>query len=815
MVTGSAHAQLWSGVINSTRAVDWTNVGIPGGLPDASWTQCGSTISAYTGSGATIQSQLATCSANQYVLLGPGTFTLSSGILFPVNTTGHLVLRGSGSNSTILIFSGGASGCNGQSGFICAQSSDGTFRGSGGTPNVANWTSGYAQGATQIILSSVSGIIAGKTELILNQCDTGWTGSTCTTGSSVDNNGYFECATPWASAGLGCNSANESADGQSWRGSTLAYAWQQEEVLVTAINASGCGATCVTISHPLHHPNWSSGQSPIAIIIQPLPQVGVENLSIDGTSAQSVGDGVYFFNTFQSWVSGVRVVNAMAHAVSAGTGVNDLFQNNYVFGNPSSYGDNTGFSENSGGNNLVQNNICQQVHICWLNDGPSEGDVFAYNFSVNQYNGTNSNDNMIAATVAHSAGDNFQLFEGNAINSMLDDNDHGTHLNQTRLRNFIWGWESCANGQCQTNTAKAGQASAMISVFGARYGADVGNVLGTNGWSSVYQSATFFSGGDVFQLGAGNANAPAQPTDTLVASTRLRWGNYDTVTNAVRWCGNSSDTGWSTTCSSTSEVPTGAPTYPNSVPTLGDTGAGQSALPTSFYLSSKPAWFGSIPWPAIGPDVSGGNIGQCTGTLNTSGHQSGLPATNGTQCIGTSLTTGWAGHVNAIPAQACYFSMGLPPDGTGSVGSFNATSCYSSSPGSPSVSFSPSSYTWPTPVTVGTGSSTQTIVLSNVGTGTLNISLPITVTGPNALEFSIISNQCASTFGGIIVAGGSCNLVLQFSPSAIGLRSATITMNDNASGSPHTVPLSGTGTGPPVISLPPPASPVLIGVAAF
>src|SRR5260370_16954992 len=29
------------------------------------------------------------------------------------------------------------------------------------------------------------------------------------------------------------------------------------------------------------------------------------------------------------------------------------------------------------------------------------------------------------------------------------------------------------------------------------------------------------------------------------------------------------------------------------------------ALPTSFYLSAKPAWWGALPYPAIGPDVKG------------------------------------------------------------------------------------------------------------------------------------------------------------------------------------------------------------------
>src|SRR5258707_3840201 len=66
MYPAVAQAQLWNGVISPSRAADWSQVGIPGGLPDANWTQCGSTIGAYTGTAATIVNQLATCGANQY-----------------------------------------------------------------------------------------------------------------------------------------------------------------------------------------------------------------------------------------------------------------------------------------------------------------------------------------------------------------------------------------------------------------------------------------------------------------------------------------------------------------------------------------------------------------------------------------------------------------------------------------------------------------------------------------------------------------------------------------------------------------------------
>ena len=109
LLGGPSHSQaqqLWSGIISPSRAIDWTQAGIPGGLPDGSWTQCGSTIAAYTGTAATISSRIQACKANQYVLLGPGTFNLSSSIDFASKS--RIVLRGSGANSTFIVFTGSA-----------------------------------------------------------------------------------------------------------------------------------------------------------------------------------------------------------------------------------------------------------------------------------------------------------------------------------------------------------------------------------------------------------------------------------------------------------------------------------------------------------------------------------------------------------------------------------------------------------------------------------------------------------------------------------------------------------------------------------
>jgi len=65
-------------------------------------------------------------------------------------------------------------------------------------------------------------------------------------------------------------------------------------------------------------------------------------------------------------------------------------------------------------------------------------------------------------------------------------------------------------------------------------------------------------------------------------------------------------------------------------------------LPPSFYLASKPNWWGSRPWPGIGPDITGG--------------------------------TGWQAFVNNNPAADCFATTTV--NGTSNTSSFNPDACY-------------------------------------------------------------------------------------------------------------------------------------------
>ncbi len=100
----------------------------------------------------------------------------------------------------------------------------------------------------------------------------------------------------------------------------------------------------------------------------------------------------------------------------------------------------------------------------------------------------------------------------------------------------------------------------------------------------------------------------------------------------------------------------------------------------------------------------------------------------------------------------------------------------------PVVTFSPTSLAYANQP-VGTTSSAQTVTLSNTGSGALNIS-SIATTGDYAQ-----TNNCGASLG----AGASCSINVSFTPTAAGTRPGALSVTDNASGSPQTVALSGSG----------------------
>ena len=110
----------------------------------------------------------------------------------------------------------------------------------------------------------------------------------------------------------------------------------------------------------------------------------------------------------------------------------------------------------------------------------------------------------------------------------------------------------------------------------------------------------------------------------------------------------------------------------------------------------------------------------------------------------------------------------------------------------PLASLSPTSLTFGSQ-SVGSVSAPQTVTLSSNGTA------PLHITSISASGDFAESDNC----GKGVAAGSTCTFSVTFIPAASGTRTGTLTINDNAAGSPQTVSLTGTATSAsgPVVSL--------------
>ncbi len=189
---------------------------------------------------------------------------------------------------------------------------------------------------------------------------------------------------------------------------------------------------------------------------------------------------------------------------------------------------------------------------------------------------------------------------------------------------------------------------------------------------------------------------------------------------------------------------------------------------------------------------------------------SGTAALNISSISFTGTNAGDFAQTNNCPASlavnaSCTISVTFSPTSAGSrTASLKLTDNADDSPQSialsgtgnanaPAVSLSPTSVSFGNQ-TQGVSSPSQTITLTNSGTQPLSIS-SIGFTGTNASDFGQ-TNNCPSG-SSTLAANASCTINVTFSPGATGSRSASLTLTDNASDSPQSVALSGTGMAPP------------------
>lgn len=599
-----ALAQGWSGVLATSRAINWgTLAGLPSTFPDGetttnAWTpptrtQCGATLTPIGGGSddePQITAALASCSGTgKYVLLGPGTFTIQN--IVQQYSVNNVSLRGSGPMSTFLNFTVSGS-------FIY-------MGGPSGSTGTGTFSSSYAAGTTVVTVTLASGSNpAANTIAFVQQCDTGSGSSfpTCAT-TPADNGSLFIC---------GQNSICDE-DG----GTGAPYNHEQQAVFITNVVNNGGGSWTLTLNHGLYLPNWSTSLGASIIWQEPSTQgigLGLEDMTLESSITNTSVYGLArASDCYACWMKGIRFLGEG----TGGHGYAYIFNSESVlyfnnYGVPAVYqlsasNDIIGLTASNVSDFLVLNNIGTLGEGAEYLGGNS-GIVTAYNFNRDAWTtGT-------AATWAfdHFPFSSFDLWEGNIGSANTEDNIWGTHGLNTYFRDVMWCYD-----QPFTATALSNY-SLELNNF-QRFDNIIGNAQGgTSGTCGTYQGSS--GSGNVYLVSTG---------DSLAASTLMRWANVSTVTQATDTPSNSG-----IRCVS-SEVPSSlaSPNTPweNPVPTTITPCGGSATLPASFFMNSMTAhpsggtglsWYKvctswatfptscsgttTPPLPVAGPDVSSG-----------------------------------------------------------------------------------------------------------------------------------------------------------------------------------------------------------------
>jgi hypothetical protein len=620
-----SHGQGWSGILAPSRAINWSNAGLPSTLSYGSggsacngsnanctettanpWTppvrtQCGSTIAGGTsgspaGVGA-INTALAACKPGTYVLLGPGYF-LTSGTGINLHGFAGVSLRGSGPMST----------------FVEVSSGDQINMGSGASAGYGSLSAAYSAGTTSITITGASGTPTVGMLGILNQCDTGvsgcgyviangsttvtlytsvnstpfqssWAGRTInfnntnytvasvnsptslTTTTSVPS-GYpgYSVGSPTDNNSLFVCGAFDLSTCQSESGSNTQnppYGHQYQLVLITSVTNNGGGSYTLEISPGLYMPNWTAVTTNGATLDWSTPTVGIglEDVTIMSPASSN------YLNSQSTNVQTNNIYGSWVKGVRfLGTGGNTPIgwntSKSCLFSNNYLVADLAVVTSNYSGYHSNLN-IGESSDMLVLNN------VTAIGIPQSYHGGDNG---LVTAY-------NFGRDAFTAYSFDLWSYDHAAHGSFNLYEgnqagemdeDNTWGTHDLNtyfrnNISCYDSPYAGGTTNARGLQIGdgQRFENAIGNVIGSPECPAYQSSNT----GSVFQIATG---------DSLVASTLMRWGNVTTAGQSTDTPANSGVRFVS------SEVPSslsGPNTdWENPVPT-------SDGLPCSFYFS--------------------------------------------------------------------------------------------------------------------------------------------------------------------------------------------------------------------------------------
>lgn len=584
----------------------WTGyVGVSGGIPTRS------TIYKTESAGAslaTVQTDCDACPSGQVVKLSAGFYAWSGTLTIG---TSNMTLRGAGagflgkSASSVAVGTGTKTFTVQNRSYWTAGDPVRVFSSAGASNYVDGTVTSYSGnsglgGGTLVVNATTSGGSGTKTDWII--ANTGWTVITSTaTGGAIlvgTTNWYNQFATPvsgahvtWSTgftqgatsitvtSAAGMTTGNLIFLDQLNDADTQVYSQAEGQYLGSEYTSvanpavgndraqfqvnkiAGISGTTITLSEPLYMPNWASANTTQVWYETdpglPVTASGIETLCC----SNPVDQGLWLQYTYGCWISGCSVTGPGAHNgyISFLMSVRPEIRKNYLVGPGST--DDYGIRPYMSSGALVVDNIGDACGTLMMRNGCA-GSVWAYNFEVNAQV---QNGFQTAALYTHGGFPNMCLSEGNyAVQDAYD---------------YIWpsgaylvGFRNRNTGVADGSYSVTGNIQAVEVAYYFRHTAILGGVLGTTGVLTVYEDTPLTANHDgsrVYSIGSwqgGNINGTSY--DATTYSTLIREVNWDSAHGAIYSPG-----GYTT-----------------------------ADLPNSYWLSSKPTWFGNLSWPCFDPN---------------------------------------------------------------------------------------------------------------------------------------------------------------------------------------------------------------------
>jgi hypothetical protein len=319
----------------------------------------------------------------------------------------------------------------------------------------------------------------------------------------------------------------------------------------------------LTLERPLY---FDYTNTPVVKRLAMVQNVGFEDFLLrrSNPSARS-GHNIYLNSCANCWVKNVKSEMAgHRHVQLEGSYANTVrdswFSDGYDHGSDRSYGI---FLLGWNSDHLIENNIIYRCRHALTLEGGGSGNVFGYNYAIGSL--TDPDNDWLAEDMGtHGAHPFMNLFEGNVVGTLSHDNTWGSSSHNTTFRSWIKNYSS--------NSATPTRGRHAVDVQAHNYYNNiVGSIIGRQGDTGARYATGNISRSILFSYRLGFQSPGSRKiTDTNVQPRTLIHGNYDYVGGGIVWDASNAD----------------------------------HNLPASLYLRAKPAWFGTLAWPAFGPDLS-------------------------------------------------------------------------------------------------------------------------------------------------------------------------------------------------------------------